>query len=64
MIGQIIFIIILVAAIYLFSKNVRKIRRNILLGRDTDRSDRPAEGSPAAEPGLYPGRCAEPAGKY
>ncbi|HVV54646.1 MAG TPA: (Fe-S)-binding protein [Mucilaginibacter sp.] len=43
MIGQIIFIIILAAAIWLFSKNVGTIRRNILLGRDTDRSDRPAE---------------------
>jgi heterodisulfide reductase subunit C len=43
MIGQIIFIIILGAAIYLFSKNVARIRRNILLGKDTDRSDQPAE---------------------
>ncbi|HVW15863.1 MAG TPA: (Fe-S)-binding protein [Mucilaginibacter sp.] len=43
MIGQIIFILILAAAIWLFSKNVGKIRRNILLGRDADRSDRPAE---------------------
>ena len=43
MIGQIIFIIILAAAVWLFSKNVGKIRRNILLGRDTDRSDNPAE---------------------
>ena len=43
MIGQIVFIIILAAAIYLFSKNVGKIRRNILLGRETDRSDHPAE---------------------
>ncbi|MDB5125208.1 MAG: succinate dehydrogenase iron-sulfur subunit, partial [Mucilaginibacter sp.] len=43
MIGQIIFIIILVEAVYLFSKNAGKIRRNILLGRDTDRSDHPAE---------------------
>src|ERR1700744_2655497 len=43
MIGQILFIIILATAVYLFSKNVRKIRRNILLGRDTDRSDHPAE---------------------
>jgi ferredoxin len=43
MIGQLIFIIILVAAIYLFSKNVGKIRRNILLGKDTDRSDQPAK---------------------
>lgn len=39
MIGQILFIIILAAAIYLFSKNAGKIRRNILLGRDTNRSD-------------------------
>jgi len=43
MIGQVIFIIILAAAIYLFGKNVAKVRRNILLGRDTDRSDNPAE---------------------
>jgi heterodisulfide reductase subunit C len=43
MIAQIIFIIILLGAIYLFGKNVAKVRRNILLGRDTDRSDRPAE---------------------
>ena len=41
MIGQIIFIIILAAAIYLFSKNVSKVRRNILLGKDTGRSDNP-----------------------
>ena len=39
MIGQILFIVILAAAIWLFSKNAGKIRRNILLGRDTDRSD-------------------------
>ncbi|HWD88555.1 MAG TPA: (Fe-S)-binding protein [Mucilaginibacter sp.] len=43
MIGQIIFILILAAAIWLFSKNVGKIRRNILLGRDVDRSDNPGE---------------------
>ncbi|MGZ3766923.1 MAG: 4Fe-4S dicluster domain-containing protein [Mucilaginibacter sp.] len=43
MIGQILFIIILAAAVYLFTKNVGKIRRNILLGRDTDRSDHPAK---------------------
>src|ERR1700749_1160221 len=42
MIAQSLFIIILIAAIYLFSKNVGKIRRNILLGKDTDRSDNPA----------------------
>jgi hypothetical protein len=42
MIAQILFIIILAAAVYLFSKNVGKIRRNILLGKDTGRSDNPA----------------------
>ncbi len=42
MIAQIIFIILLAAAIYLFTKNVGKIRRNILLGRDEDRNDQPA----------------------
>ena len=43
MINQAVFIIILAAAVYLFSKNCGKIRRNILLGKDTDRSDRPAD---------------------
>ena len=42
MIGQLLFIIILIAAIYLFGKNAGKIRRNILLGRAEDRSDNPA----------------------
>src|SRR6202012_5007581 len=42
MITQLLFIVILAAAVYLFSKNVAKIRRNILLGRETDRSDKPA----------------------
>jgi heterodisulfide reductase subunit C len=42
MISQLTFFIILSTAIYLFSKNAGKIRRNILLGRDTDRSDNPA----------------------
>ncbi|OCX51857.1 Fe-S oxidoreductase [Mucilaginibacter sp. PPCGB 2223] len=41
MIAQILFLIVLAAAIYLFSKNVKTIRRNILLGKDTDRSDNP-----------------------
>jgi heterodisulfide reductase subunit C/uncharacterized membrane protein len=43
MISQSIFAIILIAAVYLFGKNVGKIRRNILLGRDVNRSDRRAE---------------------
>src|SRR6201991_5362110 len=42
MIAQILFVVILASAIYLFSKNVGKVRRNILLGKDTDRSDNPA----------------------
>jgi heterodisulfide reductase subunit C len=42
MIGQLLFIINLAAAVYLFGKNVAKVRRNILLGRDTNRSDNPA----------------------
>ncbi|MDR6945055.1 (Fe-S)-binding protein [Mucilaginibacter pocheonensis] len=42
MIAQAIFIIILGAAIYLFTKSAGKIRRNILLGKDTDRFDQPA----------------------
>ncbi|NQV76639.1 MAG: 4Fe-4S dicluster domain-containing protein [Bacteroidetes bacterium] len=43
MVLQVIFLIVAVAAITLFSLNVRKIIRNINLGKDTDRSDRPAE---------------------
>jgi heterodisulfide reductase subunit C len=43
MIAQIIFGLILIAGIYLFSKNAGKIRRNILLGRDVNQSDRRAE---------------------
>ncbi|NUM31083.1 MAG: 4Fe-4S dicluster domain-containing protein [Bacteroidetes bacterium] len=33
MISQVVFILILVSGIYFFTKNVRKIRRNILLGK-------------------------------
>src|SRR5690349_23600381 len=36
---QIIFIIITIAAIFLFAKNIRQVRRNILLGREEDLSD-------------------------
>jgi len=43
MISQTLFLIILITAIYLFGKNVGKIRRNILLGREVNRSDRRAE---------------------
>ena len=40
---NIIFALLLGAGGWWFSKNVMKIRRNILLGRDTDRTDRSAE---------------------
>ena len=43
---QILFIILAGIAIFLFARNVRKIRRNILLGRpesEGDRKDRPGE---------------------
>src|ERR1700712_148670 len=42
MIAQIVFIIILAVAVYLFSKNVGRVRRNILLGKPVNRSDNPA----------------------
>ncbi len=38
-IDNILFAVLLGAGIWLFAKNIRKIRRNILIGRDTDRSD-------------------------
>jgi heterodisulfide reductase subunit C len=43
MIAQIIFLIIFIAAIILFTIQVRKIIRNINLGKDLNRSDSPAE---------------------
>lgn len=43
MLQQVIFLLIAVAAVTLFTINVRKIIRNIQLGRPADRSDRPAE---------------------
>lgn len=43
MVLQIIFLVIALASIAFFSKNIRKIIRNIKLGRDTNRSDRPLE---------------------
>jgi heterodisulfide reductase subunit C len=43
MAGQIIFFIVLAASIILFTKNVRKVIRNIRLGRDINRSDRKGE---------------------
>jgi len=42
-IQQIIFILLAVGSIVLFARNVKKIRRNILLGHDEDYNDRRAE---------------------
>lgn len=41
MISSIIFILLLVAGVALFSLNVRKVRRNILLGKGINRVDQP-----------------------
>ena len=41
--SQILFIALTAVAIWLFSKKVRELRRNILLGRDEPYNDRPAE---------------------
>ncbi|MFA7379091.1 MAG: (Fe-S)-binding protein [Bacteroidia bacterium] len=43
MLSQIIFIAVSAVSIYLFAKNIEKIRRNILLGKDVDLSDNPAQ---------------------
>ena len=42
-ISNIIFILLLIAGVGLFIKNARKIRRNILLGKDVNRSDKKSE---------------------
>ena len=42
-ISNFIFLAALITAIYFFSKNVKKIRRNIALGREMDRTDQPYE---------------------
>lgn len=43
MIGQIIFILLLAGGFGFFAFNVRKVIRNINLGKDLDRSDKPSE---------------------
>lgn len=42
-IPNIVFVVVLAYAAYLFSKNVGKIKRNINLGKDIDRTDRASE---------------------
>jgi len=43
MIAQIFFILFLIASVFLFAKNIGKIRRNIGLGRDLDLNDNPSQ---------------------
>src|SRR6266480_3381729 len=43
MVQQIIFIVVALFAIALFIKNIKKIRRNILLGHDEDYSDKASQ---------------------
>lgn len=43
MISQLIFLLLLSAAVYLFTVNIRKVIRNIRLGRSLDRTDRTSE---------------------
>ena len=43
MVAQLLFLIILGASIYLFSKKIKEVRRNIKLGRDLTINDRPNE---------------------
>src|SRR5438874_7115265 len=42
-IQQILFILLTITAVWLFTKKAKEIRRNILLGIDEDMSDRPSE---------------------
>ncbi|MFM2136520.1 MAG: hypothetical protein RL021_1920, partial [Bacteroidota bacterium] len=43
MILQLLFLLLFAAAVALFTRNIRKVIRNIRLGRAADRSDRPAD---------------------
>ena len=42
-ISNIVFLLLLIASTYLFVRNIRRVRRNILLGKDIDRSDNKGE---------------------
>ena len=42
-IASVLFLILLAVAVWLFVRNVNRVRRNIRLGRDEDRTDRAAE---------------------
>ncbi|MDP4827554.1 MAG: Fe-S oxidoreductase, partial [Flavobacteriales bacterium] len=43
MISQILFILVFATGIFLFARRAKTIRRNILLGKDVDRSDNRSE---------------------
>src|SRR6478736_10314099 len=43
LVQQILFIILALFSTWLFAKNIKKIRRNILLGHDEDYSDNPGQ---------------------
>lgn len=43
MISQILFIVFLLSAIFLFAKNIKRISRNINLGKEIDRKDNPSK---------------------
>jgi len=42
-VAQILFIIALVAGIGFFAKNIKRVIRNVKLGKQVDRSDKPGE---------------------
>ena len=42
-ISNIVFLLLLTASTYLFVRNIRRVRRNLLLGKDIDRSDNKGE---------------------
>ncbi|HEU4552344.1 MAG TPA: (Fe-S)-binding protein, partial [Chitinophaga sp.] len=43
LVQQLLFVIVLAVAIYVFTRKIRQIRRNILLGRDVQLNDNPGE---------------------
>src|SRR5678815_1461737 len=43
LVQQILFIVLALFSIWLFTKNIKKVRRNILLGHDEDYSDNPGQ---------------------
>ena len=55
LVQQILFIVLALFSAWLFAKNIKKIRRNILLGHDEDYSDNPgAAVEKCFTAGLWP----------